>query len=154
MERMTSDVRRALIEVIANREGTAREIAEWYDTTPQFLAQFVQENQAALEAERRRIEAPEDTTTVTPTQLDDLWIANKFERLKRLQVVADETYDTIVNGAAMNPAEQAIVIREFRSYLMLAANELGQLLHRGSGDSGTGDMLSMEITGVDMESLR
>lgn len=151
---MSADDRQSLIADIASREYTASQMAVRYGIPVPDLRQFVDKHKAAIEAERRRIDEPEDSTTVTPTQLDDLWIGNKFERLVRLQTVAEKTYDSIVHGEAMNPAEQAIVIREFRSYLMLAANELGQLLHRGSGDAGTGDVLSVDIAGVDMEMLR
>lgn len=154
MERMNATDRQSLIEDIASREYTASQMSVRYGIPVPTLREFVALHTPAIEAARRRLEEPEDSATVTPTQLDDLWITNKFERLKRLEAVADSTYDSIINGAAMNPAEQAIVIREFRSYLMLAANELGQLLHRGSGDAGTGDVLSVEIAGVDMETLR
>lgn len=86
----------------------------------------------------------------TPKQLDDLWLTNKFERLKRIQFLADGMYESIVSGAYYG---DATLMREYRSYLMLAANELGQLLHRGAGDSG-GDTLSVDIQGIDMENLR
>lgn len=155
MERMDKQAWSELVNAIATRQGTAKQIAEWFACTPDFLRQFVIDNREAIEAAKRRAENDDSNTgSLTPQNLDELWITNKFERLKRLQAVAEETYKTIVDGAAMNPAEQATVIREFRSYLMLAANELGQLLHRGSGDSGTGDTLSVEIAGVDMDALR
>jgi hypothetical protein len=82
-----------------------------------------------------------------------MWITNKAQRLQRLQRVADIAYDDIVSGGLVG-AELATAVREFRSYLTSAANELGQLLHRGAGDSGTGDYLSVELNGVDMDSLR
>jgi len=154
MERMTPDVRRALIHVIATREGTAAQIADWYGTTPAFLKTFVQENHAAIEAEARRQTVPEDAATVSPADLDSLWITKKVERLTRLQTIADATYEGIQNGTFHSGADMAMAVREFRSYLMLAANELGQLLHRGSGENADGDTLSVNIAGVDMENLR
>lgn len=144
-----------LIRKIARRTSTARQLANEYGTTIDDLRQFVAENEAAIKAHRDHIETAESNPAdLTPENLADLWITNKFERLKRLQVVADETYKSITNGSYMSPAEQSTVVREFRSYLMLAANELGQLLHRGSGESGTEDTLSVRIDGVDMENLR
>jgi len=153
---MSDSDHRELISEIASREYTGSQLAVRWSVAVPTLREFVASNQEAIEAERRRLDTPESalSETVSPTQLDDLWITNKFQRLRRLQAVADETYDTIINGQAMNPAEQATVIREFRSYLMLAANELGQLLHRGSGDNATDATLSVEIAGVDMEQLR
>ena len=159
MESLSKAERQGLINAIATRQGTVRQLAERYDATPDELREFTTANLPAIEAAKRRLTEPEDTTeaaaTLTPVQLDDLWITNKFERLKRLQVVAEETYGTITTaGAFASAAEQAMAVREFRSYLMLAANELGQLLHRGSGDAGTGDTLSVDMIGVDMETLR
>lgn len=151
------DERQELIYTIAIRAGTAREIAERYGTTTTELRRFVADNREAIEAEQRRQEGPEDpqadAATLTPTQLEDLWITNKFERLKRLQQVSEKTEEMITSGG-MSVAEMTMAVREFRSYLMLAANELGQLLHRGSGDAGTGDSLSVDIQGIDMENLR
>lgn len=154
MERMTVSQRHALIHSIAKREGTARELAQWYGTTPEELRDFVEANRPAIQAEAQRLEEPPPAADLSPTDLDGLWITKKFERLKRLQEVADDSYNQLTDSAGMLPAEYATAMREFRSYLMLAANELGQLLHRGSGDSGTGDTLSVDIQGIDMENLR
>lgn len=152
---MSAEDRSELLWTIAHKKGTASQIAEWYDTSPPQLRRWVTANRAAIEAEANRPEeATDEPADLSPTQLADLWITNKFERLKRLQAVADNTYKVIVDGSAMGAAEYSTVVREFRSYLMLAANELGQLLHRGSGDSGANDVLSVEIAGVDMENLR
>lgn len=155
MERLSATDRQELIEDIASREYTVSQLTIRYGIPVPTLREFAADNMPAIEAERRRIDEPEtvDAGTVTPADLDELWIGNKNERLLRLQAVADKTYNVIIEGNASVP-EMAIVVREFRSYLMLAANELGQLLHRGSGDSGTGDTLSVHIEGVDMESLR
>jgi len=156
MERLNPAQRRDLINDIASRRYTASQIAIWHGLDVPTLREFVAENKAAIEAEHHRLTDPGPPTepaTLDPNQLEDLWITNKFERLKRLQAVADETYKSIIDGT-MSTAEQAIVVREFRSYLMLAANELGQLLHRGSGEGSTGDSLSIDIQGIDMGNLQ
>jgi hypothetical protein len=85
--------------------------------------------------------------------LDELWITNKFERLKRLQDLAELQFQDAAHGDLVG-ADLSTALREFRSYLALAANELGQLLHRGSGESGTHEMLNVNIEGIDMEQLR
>lgn len=153
---MTPYERQSLINDIATRAGTARELAAKHHMDVTDLRSFAETHMPAIEAAKRRLEAPEETTEapdiVTPKQLDDLWITNKFQRLKRLQAVADYTEKMITDGA-MTPAELATAVREFRSYLMLAANELGQLLNRGAGDTST-EGLSIDIAGVDMDNLR
>lgn len=150
---MDAETRLELIADIASREHTAGQIAARFGIPVPTLRAFVQDNLPAIEAERRRQDEPAPQDELSPADLSTLWITNKYERLKRLQEVADETKQMIDDGG-MSPAEFATAVREFRSYLMLAANELGQLLHRGSGDSGTDDILSVEIGGVNMESLR
>lgn len=139
----------ALIHDIANREGTASQLAKWYECTVDELRSFVDTHRVDIEiAAQSNVDIP--GTDVTPEQLDDLWITNKFERLKRLQDVAELAYGAIQRGGYGD----ATLVREFRSYLMLAANELGQLLHRGSGDGGAGDVASFHVEGVNLESLK
>jgi hypothetical protein len=140
-----------LIYAIATREGTARELAQQYDMSVDELRVFTDTHMDKIKCIAASI--TKDDAVVTPTQLDELWISKKFERLLRLQVIADITYKAIKDEILVG-SELATAIREFRSYLMLAANELGQLLHRGSGDSGQNDTLSVDIQGVDMDSLR
>jgi hypothetical protein len=153
MEEMTSADRIALVNAIAGREGTASQIALWYDTSVEWLRSFVEDNREELEETRLRIleaesEVEQSSDTITPVQLDDLWITKKFDRLKRLQKIADLLYEE-----AQHDPTDSTVLRELRSYLVAAANELGQLLHRGSGESGT-DSLSVDIQGVDLDNLR
>lgn len=148
-----------LIHAIAAREHTTKQLAAIYNTSADDLRTFVTEHRPMIEAEARRIEQAGSTAVktaglVTPTDLADLWITNKTERLRRLEKIADEVYSGIINGTYIGGAEMAMAVREFRSYLVTAANELGQLMHRGSGDAGTGDTLSVDIQGVDMDSLR
>ena len=140
-----------LITDIALRTGTAKELARWYGVEIAWLREFVAANQEAIEQARLAAvddppEIKQDAATITPTQLDDLWITKKFERLRRIQTVAER----LEKDAGVD----AMAAREFRSYLTLAANELGQLLHRGAGESSGGDVLNVDIQGVDMENLR
>ncbi len=146
-----------LVHAIAKRDKTARQLAEDFAVSVEWLREFAETNLSAIKAERERIDNPPEDKAgdISPEQLDSLWITNKFERLKRLQEVAESVYDEIINSRrALNPAEYSTVVREFRSYLMLASNELGQLMHRGSGDAGQGDTLAVEINGVNMDALR
>jgi ABC-type transporter Mla subunit MlaD len=152
MRTLTVIDRQTLIYAIANREAKAGELAARFGLTVAELRQFVDDNRDEIEQTRDSIEnAPMDQPT--PTQLDQLWISNKFERLKRLQECAEILYQDATTGG-LSGADLSTAVREFRSYLMLAANELGQLLHRGSGDGGSGDTLSVDISGVDMDTLK
>lgn len=149
---MNAEEREQLKRDIALRAGTASEIAKWYGVTLPWLKRFVERNAEELEAIRAESAEPQTYSQEepTPTELDQLWITNKFHRLLRLQEVADLTYGAIQAGGFSD----AVLVREFRSYLTLAANELGQLLHRGSGDTGSDEMLSVDMQVVDMEKLR
>ncbi len=154
---MTSAQRRALIRALVRREGNANELSARFGYSTKDLRDFVAQNRAELETAREEYLAREagesEAGEVTPTQLDELWISNKFERLKRLQVLAEVQYRDAATGG-LEGVELSTALREFRSYLALAANELGQLLHRGSGESGTGDVLSVEFEGVDINNLK
>ncbi len=168
--KLTENDRQTLIYQIAHRTAKASELAKEWHCTPAALKTFVDEWRLHIEREayqpavhigapppepEQPSEPPERADSVSPQQLADLWITNKFERLKRLQAVAEETEQMIMKSSLdMSANELAMAVREFRSYLMLAANELGQLLHRGAGDAGTDDTLSINIAGVDMENLR
>lgn len=146
-----SDVDRvALINAIAGREGNARAIAKRFGKTVAELRAFVEENREALELAREAIEASsqEDMRTVPPASLAELWISRKLDRLHRYEKIADYLYEDIMSGST-DPA----VLREFRSYCNAAAQELGQLLHRGSGENGDGQRASYEFPGVDMGRL-
>lgn len=153
--------RRALIRAIASREGNARELSERFGYSTKDLRAFVAQNRSELEEARQALEAykvgeatgDESAGVVTPTQLDELWITNKFQRLRRLQELAEIQYQDAAHGDLVG-VDLSTALREFRSYLTLAANELGQLLHRGSGDAGTGDVLSVEFEGVDTDNLK
>lgn len=152
MEDLTPADRIALLNAIATREGTAKQIAQWYGHTVPDLRKFVEENREELERVRQHWEATEaeqNIKTITPTELSQLWITNKLARLTRYEQIANLLFEEAAGGST-----DATVLRELRSYLAAAANELGQLLHRGAGDAGTGDTLSVDIQGVDLDNLR
>jgi len=138
---------------IARREGNAKELAARFGYTVKDLREFVAQNGAELIAARERLDAEASEAEPSPEELDDLWITKKFQRLKRLQELAELQYKDAAHGDLVGP-DLSTALREFRSYLALAANELGQLLHRGSGESGTDEMLNVNVEGVDMEKLR
>lgn len=152
MARMSDADRWVLINAIATREGTAQEISERYGRSLKFLTSFVERNKQAIEEARDKYLASNtqstSDTTPTPIDLETLWIADKTQRLKRMQAVAELLYDDCMRGGM-----DAAALREFRSYCASAANELGQLLHRGAGDSGT-DVLNVDIQGINLENLR
>lgn len=145
---MTAEERQELLYAIACREGTEDEIAAWYGRTVTWLRKFVQENREELLETQISIEASEedidqDDALVTPLQLDELWISKKNERLTRYQRISDRLFTEAMKNL------DAVSLREFRAYQAAVANELGQLLHRGSGDAGTGDVLTVQWEGVD-----
>lgn len=145
---MTEADRIALINAIATREGNARQLANRFGTTTDELRSFVADNREAIELTKQALGSTEESgDEVTPTQLGELWISNKYDRLQRYQKVADYLFE---NYKTLDP----VVLRELRSYMMAAANELGQLLHRGSGEGNSGDTLSIDIAGVDMDTMR
>jgi hypothetical protein len=161
MERLTDEERGTLIIELATRAGTGKQIASWYGMTIEELRAFADEHWRELHAARDRANAAlaaaesDDSTMdlVTPTQLDELWISNKFDRLLRLQTIADDLFNRVKKGHSIG-ADYATDLREFRSYCVAAANELGQLLHRGSGENNAGDTLAIDIAGIDMDSMR
>ena len=148
---MLTDVEQVmLMNDLAARIGTGAQIAAMYGLSIEELTAFVEMNRSKLETLRDEIAADEAAHTVpvsevTPQQLDDLWIANKFQRLKRLQAVAEKMYP-FAHTSAMEA-------REFRSYMTAAATELGQLLNRGAGEGNGDEGLSVDIVGVNTEEL-
>lgn len=149
---LTVPERAELLNDIASRQYTGGQLARMYETTIPELKEFITKNKSILDGlvSKETEQTPSDTfSEPTPKELDDLWISKKVDRLNKLQRVADVLYQDIIfgNGDATN-------LREFRSYLMAAANELGQLMHRGSGDAGSGEMLSLEISNVDMDAMK
>jgi len=147
------EAHRELVLDIASREYKASKLCELWDCSKEDLRSFVDANKLEIEIARQELEQSVDESiedTVTPTQLSQLWITNKFERLLRLEEVADLAYAAIKAGSYGD----STLLREFRSYLTLAANELGQLLHRGSGEAADGDTVTYEFKGIDLDALR
>jgi hypothetical protein len=115
--------------------------------------------EAAWEAENapEPVEEPEPDDTpddvVLPADLDTLWISKKSERLKRYQMIADALYTNCIFQDQRGLTD-ATTLRELRSFMRYAAEELGQLLHRGSGEMSEDSTVNYTLPGVDMENLR
>lgn len=153
---MEMDEEQRLIYAIALRVGTGRQLAGMFVLTLAELRAFVEEHKERITRTRERFMNPEPESALSmiePGQLSDLWITNKYERLKQIQYGAEKMKDYIEAGG-LAPTEFATAVRELRAYMTAAASELGQLLNRGAGDSGDGSYLSVDIQGVDMENLR
>lgn len=156
MRELSAVDRQSLINAIANREGTAKELAKWYDITTAELRTFLDDNREAVELARLATEAHEEESTdlnVSVKEMADLWITQKGQRLARYEIIADYLLELILSKRLAG-ADMSTALREFRSYAVAAANELGQLLHRGAGENPDGDTASFDIQGVSIESLR
>lgn len=140
-----------LIEDVALRKGTGAELAEKYGVSIEDLRDWVSDNKLLLKLAARKFKEEQSKLddTVTPKQLAELWIGKKFDRLLRYQIIADELYEMILEGST-----DPTVLREFRSFCLAAANELGQLLHRGAGDSTDGATVRYNFGNVDMDALK
>jgi len=147
-----------LINVIASKRYKAGEISKRFGLSVEYLRAFTEDNHQAIVEANERLQDEEETSEPSVETLNSLWISSKSERLKRYEAVADFLYEQIVEerdpDTPMSDAYFSTLLREYRSYLSTVANELGQLMHRGSGDAGTGDSLSIEMNGVNLESLR
>lgn len=144
---LTQFDKQELIYEIATRAYTGKQLAERYNTTLKALREFTEENKEEIEATKEVVDSTEEDG-VSVSDLDDLWISKKLERLTRYQTIADDLYKEAKQGS-----RDATVLRELRFFMTAAANELGQLLHRGAGESGS-DSLSVDIQGVDINQLR
>lgn len=158
MRALSTVDKQALINAIASREGTARDLAKWYDITTADLRQFLDDNREAVEMTRQALEIAEEETThtsadVTPKDLDELWITQKIARLRRYEIICDYLFAQAIGGRLAG-ADWSTALREFRSYAIAAANELGQLLHRGAGENSEGDTASYDIVGVNIDTMR
>lgn len=150
--------RLTLVNDIASRAGKASEIAKWYGATVAELKAFTEDHRAEIETAKERLAAPVNSkpellTNPTPKELDELWLTKKTARLNRMEEVADVLYRDIMHGNLAG-TELATAVREFRSYLQAAANELGQLMHRGAGEANPDDTMSLQFNGVDLDNLR
>jgi len=170
---MDSQRRLQLIHAIALREGTTRELAERFSMPIPALKAFLEEHrdtiqhiaeeaeweaqyEAAADEQAKAAEAQAEEyippSLVDPVTLDELWISKKSERLRRYQHVADLLYYA-VTAQDQRGLTDATTLRELRSFMRYAAEELGQLLHRGSGDGSDGATVKYTLPGVDMDDL-
>lgn len=139
--------RENLIYEIATRARTAKQLASAYETTVDALKSFVEEYENDITVAREQASQAGEEGEPTPVELSHLWIANKTERIQKMQNIADRLYVDCMNTF------DAATLREFRSYCAAVANELGQLLHRGAGESGS-DSLSVDIQGISLDNLK
>jgi hypothetical protein len=159
--KLSKSDRDALIYAIASKEGTAKELAWKYGHTVEDLREFVNDYQHYIEEVRYEIEQAQQIaanidkidqlgqveTGIDLGKIDDLWISSKYKRLKRYQQVVDQ----LMASKYMD----ATTLREIRSYMHYAAEELGQLLNRGAGQSADSEStVKYSIDGIDPEDLR
>jgi len=130
-----------LITAIASRQWTAKELSKIFNMSVPELKVFVEAHLDRIEEAREVYDALE---AEAPADIGELWIAQKLERLRRLQSVAEVLYEGAIR------TYDATILRELRSYLALASNELGQLMHRGSGENADGAVANYLIDGVDV----
>lgn len=129
---------------IARREFTTRQLMDMYELSKEELEAFVQDNYDMLTNLRNQLNDPNSELS-EEVEVSQLWISSKVERLKRYQQIAERLINSQVDDAT--------TLREIRSYLRYAAEELGQLLHRGSGEGASDSTVHYSIEGVDMEKL-
>lgn len=134
-----------LIAAIASRQWTAQELSKIFNRSIGELKEFVEANIERIEEARK---VYDELEVDSAQEMTELWISQKTERLRRLQSVANVLY----LGALRT--YDATILRELRSYLALAANELGQLMHRGSGENTDGSVANYLIDGVDVNDLK
>lgn len=134
-----------LVAAIASRQWTAKQLSEIFNMSVAELKLFVDANIGLIEEARAIYDELEAESAQEATEL---WISSKAERLRRLQNVASVLYEGAIR------TYDATILREFRSYLALASNELGQLMHRGSGENLEGAVANYLIDGVDVNDLR
>lgn len=145
MARINNSQLSEILYAIANREGSARELSTRFKVPIEELRELVESHRNELERIRESIDNDDSNGEPTPKDLSELWITNKTERLRRYQNIVDMLID--------EKQFDTVGLREIRSYMVLAANELGQLLHRGAG-SGDEVQVNYTISGVDMDNLK
>jgi hypothetical protein len=145
-----------LVKAIALREGNIRELCAQYELTREELESFADDhaNEILRVRDEASTEDDQESDEPTPADLDDLWISKKVERLARYQTIANHLYEDLAfNRGGLSDGEFSTCLRELRFYMTAAANELGQLLHRGSGDTGS-DELNVNMSGINIDNLR
>lgn len=139
-----------LIAAIASRQHTARELAAMFDMTTAQLRKFVDQNrpeieQAHSDMELARAELALGEESEEVPEL--IWIKDKDKRLLIYQSLAERLF------IAARITFDSTILRELRSYLYYAAQELGQLQHRGSA-TGDGTTVTYDFGGLDLERLQ
>lgn len=139
-----------LIAAIASKDYTADELSKMFEMTRRQLERFVDENREeleeardAIERAREELEEGEDDERAAPL----LWIRDQTKRLRIYQTMVERLYV----GARLT--FDSTILRELRSYMYYAAQELGQLQHRGSS-GGDDTSVTYDLVGVDLERLR
>lgn len=132
-----------LIRAIASRAGTAKELAREFGYSVAELRDFaaLYHVQIAREKERQA-----RYTTRERDENEELWIKSKEARLAKYQDIVDDLIES--------QSYDAVTLREIRSYMRYAAEELGQLLNRGAGMDGDEHPINYTIEGVDMDNLK
>lgn len=82
------------------------------------------------------------------------WNRNFFVNGARPGGVIEVDHRTEWLYVAARVTFDSTILRELRSYMLLAANELGQLQHRGSGAGGDDTTATYDLPGIDLERLR
>lgn len=141
-----------LIAAIASKQWTGNELSERFNMPVAQIKRFVEENRTEIEEAYEAIQQAraEISPDIEESELADelnLWIRDQSKRLLIYQTMVEALY------VAGRITFDATILRELRSYLLLAANELGQLQHRGSA-AGGGATATYEIPGIDLELLR
>lgn len=166
---MEAKLRLEIIHAVALRQGTAGELARRFNMPVRALRAFVSEHEDSIrhvaeeaewEAQRAAEAAAHEEemenafpeSIVSPADLEILWISRKTERLKRYQIIVDLLFLECTNPERSG-LNDATTLRELRSYMRYAAEELGQLLHRGSGDMPENSTVTYTLPGVNMEDL-
>lgn len=160
--------RQALIRDIAKRALTVKQLAIRYKLDPTDVREFAsehieaikEENQRQLAEEERklfsqlnriaRLAALDSLTETEPEEerksISSLWVASKYERLKRYQFVLEHML--------LNFTIDPVLIREIRSYLNDIAEELGQLPNRGTATDDEESIIKYTLEGVDLGKLK
>lgn len=131
-----------LIKEIASRQYKASQLARKYGVPVEKLRAFVEANREAIEVAAHALSVEE-----TFKDADGLWVTSKTQRLLRYQRVLDEMLPL---AHTLDPA----ILREIRSYLKDVADELGQLLNRGSGENNENTKTNYTVNGINIEDLR
>lgn len=142
-----SDGRLELIAAIASKQHTGAQLAEMFGRTVPQIRKFVEDNRKEIEAAHLLMNLLQDELPLDDESGPKLWITDKNKRLLIYQKMAELLF------VSARITFDATVLRELRSYMYYAAQELGQLQHRGSA-TGDGNTTTYEIPGLNLELLQ